>query len=197
MALLGLHRQAHLLLANLALVDEDLGDLIDTGASPPTFRGLGIRTLLPEFYLPTCYVVAHLSVLLKRSAMDRISPGTLPIIEEYGRSREIRQYAIWTFRVGQVAPFSDRAWQHLSISALSGFASACQHALASGYRLSAFQLVIRITYDNTRGIQRRARALPLPLPLPPTLAPTISIRHSRASGNPLRQVLRPSIQNPS
>src|SRR5215218_5998046 len=133
MALLGLHRQAHLLLANLALVDEDLGDLIDTGASPPTFRGLGIRTLLPEFYLPTCYVVAHLSVLLKRSAMDQLSPGTLPIIE-YGRGREIRQYAIWTFRVGLVAPFSDRAWQHFSISALSGFASACQYFSLS-YRL--------------------------------------------------------------
>src|SRR5215217_2002378 len=118
MALLGLQRKAHLLLAYLALVDEDVGDLFGSCADLLTPRDLGIRALLPEFDLPACYVVAHLSVLLKRSAMDRISSSTQPTIE-YGRSGAIRQYAIWTFRVGQVASFLDSAGRHFSIPARS------------------------------------------------------------------------------
>src|SRR5215213_8089573 len=112
MVFLGVQRQPHLLLADLALVDEDLGDLIDAGAGPLAVRDLGISATLPEFELPTRYIVTHLSVLLKRSARDRfslrvLSPSTLPTIE-YGCDQRIRQYAIWTFQVGQVAPFSDR-----------------------------------------------------------------------------------------
>ena len=48
--LLGLQRQAHLLLAYLALVDEDVGDLIDSG--PLTVRYLRIRDTPPELDLP-------------------------------------------------------------------------------------------------------------------------------------------------
>src|SRR5215218_3539239 len=117
--LLGLQSQPHLLLAYLALVEEDVGDLFD--ADPLAVRDLGISDILPELDLPTCYVVTHLSVLLKSSAMARLSPTTLPTIE-YGGGQELRLYAIWTL------------FQLVSTS-------ACQHAPASGFRLSAFQLL--------------------------------------------------------
>src|SRR5215211_6066699 len=108
MVLLGIQRQPHLLLAYLALVDEDVGDLFD--ADPLAVRNLGIRNIPPEFDLPPCYIGTHLSVLLKRSVRDRLSSGTLPIIE-YGGGQAIRLYAMWTI---------------------------FQHAPAFGFRLSAF-----------------------------------------------------------
>jgi hypothetical protein len=49
--LLCLQRQAHLLLAYLALVDEDVGNLVDAGF--PVVRDLGIRDTPPELDLPT------------------------------------------------------------------------------------------------------------------------------------------------
>src|SRR5215212_8814713 len=95
MAFLGLKRQAHLLLAYLALIDKYVGDPVDAGAGPLAVGDLGIRTLPPEFDLLPCCVVTHQSVLLKRSAMDQLSSSTQPIVK-YGCSPALRQYAIWT-----------------------------------------------------------------------------------------------------
>src|SRR5215210_1103584 len=95
MVFLHLQRQTHLLLAHLSLVDEDVRDLDHAGAGPLAVGSLGILATTPELDLPTCYLGTHLSVLLKRSAMDRLSWSTLPIIE-YGGGRPIRLYAIWT-----------------------------------------------------------------------------------------------------
>jgi len=102
--------------------------------------------------------------------------------------------------------FESARWHHFRTEHVSTL--VCQHAPASGFRLSArrlspvgglsaFQLVIFviwITYDNTSVYNVRTCA---------SLAPTISIRHSRhhyptttvisrESGNPLRQALRAS-----
>ena len=102
--------------------------------------------------------------------------------------------------------FESARWHHFRTEHVSTL--VCQHAPASGFRLSArrlppvgglsaFQLVIFviwITYDNTPVYNVRANARTCA-----SLAPTISIRHSRNHyrhsrflGNPRRQALRAS-----
>src|SRR5829696_2714679 len=68
--LLGLQRQTHLILAYLALVDEDVGYL-DPGPDPPGAGDLGVRALLPKCDLLVDYVAIQLSLLLKRPIMDQ------------------------------------------------------------------------------------------------------------------------------
>src|SRR5215211_6034808 len=76
MIFLRVQRQPHLLLAHLALVDEDVRDLVDAGTGPLAVGDLRIRNILPELDLPPCYVGTHLSILLKRSVKDRLSSTT-------------------------------------------------------------------------------------------------------------------------
>src|SRR5215212_6022729 len=120
---LHVERQAHLLLAHLALVDEDVRNLDYAGAGPLAVGNLGIlATTAPELDLPTCCLGTHLSILLKRSARDRLSSSTLPIIE-YAGGRPIRLYAIRTIllacsRRSLVSTAAVPPSQHFSLSAL-------------------------------------------------------------------------------
>src|SRR5215204_589768 len=66
--------------------------------------------------------------------MDRLSSGTLPIIE-YGGGQAIRLYAMWT--LFQHAPAYASACQHFST--LQRTAVACQH-----FSMSACRLLVQV-----------------------------------------------------